>query len=311
MKALIILIFLLSSSFTFSKNPDWIENSKKACRGNELCAVGSSESRKGAEVQARVALSKIFDTRINSKFTSSLKSQGKETNEDLSEEISEATEMALAGVEIQKHHEDKTTFYALAVLNKTKAADGIKKEITAIDEQMKVLLGSGEDLQKAKLEKLFVKRDVLNRQHSFLTNFSVPEVVSYEEVFKAKNRATKNILVHVYLDEDEPKQVESLVQSLMTKMGMKISSGRVRNPKSTHVVTGELVADKQYLNVEGFEKYKFILKLKAMQSAGSKETGHLNFEVIESGRNFSHAHEQAMPKIQEFIKTNIDKLNIE
>ena len=302
------LLFVLSASLWAA--PDWTTDIKKACKSSELCAVGTGDTRSVSERNARVALSKIFDTKISSKLASSLKSNDAEVEEAVSEDINEATETALAGVEIKKSFEDKTSFYSLAVVNKSKAAAGFKKEIESIDEQMKAISNAGESIEKVKLERLFVKREVLNRQHQFLTGKSIDSPFSYEDIFAAKQSATNDVVIHVYLDEDEPKTVEAALVRTISDMGFQATSGQTRNKNSTHIITGEYVSDKQYLNVDGFEKYKFVLKIKAMKAATKVESGHLDFEVVETGRNYSQANDKAIPKFQEFIKTNIEKLNL-
>lgn len=307
-------LMLISFLFVFScfavAVPDWTTDIKKACKSSELCAVGTGDTRSVSERNARVSLSKIFDTKISSKLATSLKSSGAEVEEAVSEDINEATETALAGVEIKKSFEDKTSFYSLAVVNKAKAAAGFKKEIENIDGQMKAIAKDGESIEKVKLGKLFVKREVLNKQYNFLTGQSIESPISYEEIFAAKRDASNNVVIHVYLDEDEPKTVEAALVRTITEMGFQATSGQTRNKNSTHIITGEYVSDKQYLNVDGFEKYKFVLKIKAMKADTKVESGHLDFEVIETGRNFSQANDKAIPKFQEYIRSNIENLNL-
>ncbi len=310
MTKFIIACLLLAFSLSSFAAPDWTSDAKKACKSSELCAVGTGDTRSVADRNARVALSKIFDTKISSKLATSLKSSGSDVEESVSEDISEATETALAGVEIKKSAEDKTSFFSLAVVNKMKAANGFKKEIESIDEKMKAIIKEGEGLEKVKLEKLYVKREVLNRQYQFLTNKSIESPISYEEIFAAKKSATSNVVIHVYLDEDEPKTVESALARSLSEAGFQATSGQTRNKNSTHVITGEFVADKQYLNVDGFEKYKFVLKIKAMKADTKVESGHLNHEVVETGRNYSQAADKAIPKFQDYIKENIESLNL-
>lgn len=309
MKLLVVCLFVLSSLSSFAA-PDWTTDMKKACKSSELCAVGTGDTRSVSERNARVALSKIFDTKISAKLASNLKSSGKDVEESVAEDINEATETALAGVEIKKSFEDKTTFFSLAVINKEKAASNFRKEIESMDEQMKSIAKSGSSIEKVKLERLFVKREVLNRQHQFLTNQSIPSSISYEDIFSAKRDAADSVVIHVYLDEDEPKTVEGALAQSVSELGFQASSGQTKNKNATHIITGEYVSDKQYLNVQGFEKYKFVLKLKAMKADTKVESGHLNFETIETGRNYSQANDKALPKIQEFVKANIEKLNL-
>lgn len=307
-------VLILAFSFLLVQNlwasTEWISEAKKGCKGSELCAVGTGESITSAERNARVELSKIFDTKISSKLASSLKSSGKDVEESVSEEIDEATETALSGVEIKKTHEDKTSFFALAALDKSKAAAGFKKEIENLDSQMLAISKEGESIEKVKLEKLFVQREVLNKQYHFLTRQDIPAVFTYEQVFLAKKNATNEVVIHIYLEENEPKTVEAVLLRSVSDLGFKTSSGQLKNKNATHVVTGEYVAEQQFLKVEGFEKYKFVLKLRAMKAESKVESGHLNFEVIETGRDFAQASEKAIGKVQDYVKKNIEKLHL-
>ncbi len=310
MTKIYLLLFTLIMSVTAWGKNDWVTDTKKGCKSSEICAVGSGDSRNASERNARLALGKIFDTKISSKLSSSLKSSGGNVEDAVSEDIEELTESALAGVQITKNFEDKTSFYSLAVLNKAKAASGFKKEIENLDSQMKVIFRDGDGVEKIKLGKLFVKREILNKQYHFLTNQSLESPVSYEEVFSAKKSASSEVVVHVYLDEAEPKTVESALVAEITAMGFRATSGQIRNKNSTHIITGEFVPEKQYMQVEGFEKYRFILKVKAMKAGTKIESGHFNFEDIETGRNLDQATEKALPKIKEFIKQNIGDLSL-
>lgn len=304
----IILFFMMFS--LHAKTPKWVKDPEKACKKSELCAVGEGESLSRAKRAARLAIGKIFNTRVKSKFSESISSENGSLNEKTSDEIEEITDVVLEGVEIKKHHETKTGYMALASLNKRKAAANFTREIQKLDEKMTVLMEDYTAGSLMKVEPLYKKREMLNARVAFLTGAGVPPVVSYEDVFKGKKAAADSMIVHVYLDEDEPKAVESVLSKVLSDRGYKITSGRVRNKSSTHIVTGEYVADKQYLKVDGFEKYKFILKVKA-SNAQKVESGNLTTEVITTGRNLAQCMEKALPEIQEYLKKNIEKLNIE
>ncbi len=305
-----LLVLLMLTSVANAKDPKWVKNTSKGCRKSELCAVGEGESLSRAKRAARLAIAKIFSTQINSKFKESISSNNSVMDEKTSDEIEEITSAALEGVEIKKTHETKIGYYALAAMNKRKAAKSFRREISKLDDKMKVLMADSSNSSKMKVEPLYIKREELNKRVEFLTGMEVPSVVSYEDVFKGKKEASANMVVHIYLDEQEPKDIEAALSKALSRKGYKTSSGRVRNKKSTHIVTGEYVAEKQYLKVEGFEKYKFLLKIKA-STAKRVESGAMSFSVIEMGRNYSQAMAKALPKVKEYIKTNIDKLNIE
>lgn len=307
-KKILALFFVLIS--LQAKDPTWVKDASKACKKSELCAVGEGESLSRAKRAARLAIGKIFTTQIKSKFSEKISSENGSLNEETSDEVEEITDVVLEGVTITKSHETKTGYFALAALNKRKASENFKREIQKLDEQMTVLMEDYSAGSLMKVEPLYKKREVLNSRVAFLTGMGVPPVVSYEDVFKGKKAAAATMIVHVYLDEDEPKAIETVLAKVLSDRGFKTTSGRVRNKASTHIVTGEYVAEKQYLKVEGFEKYKFLLKIKAA-NAQKVESGALSTSVITTGRNLAQAMEKALPEIKEYIVANIDKLNIE
>jgi hypothetical protein len=293
-----------------AKDPSWVKDPSRACKKSELCAVGEGVSINSANREARLGISKIFNTQIKSKFKTTLTSNNSFMSEQTTDEVEEVTNGIVEGVEIKKTHETKTGYYAFAVLNKRKAANALKKEITKLDEKMKVLLSEGSNASKVKVEQIYLKREAFNKKVAFLTGFEVPSNLSYEEVFKARREAAAKMVVHVFLNEEGVKHVEATLLEALSRIGYKTSSGNIKNKLSTHLVTGDYVAEKQHLNVDGFVKYRFLLKLKASTSR-RVESGALTFSVVETGRSLAQAKENALPKVKEFISENIDKLNIE
>ncbi|MBT7609401.1 MAG: LPP20 family lipoprotein [Bacteriovoracaceae bacterium] len=309
--ASICLSFAIFTTITQAKEPAWVKDISKGCKKRkELCAVGIGEGKGQATRHARVELAKIFENKLSSKFKSNLSSSGQDILEDLSEEIEETTDVVLEGVSIKATYEDSTDFYALAVVNKSKVISGLMKEIRKIDEKMKVLVSENSGSATVKLERYYLKREILLKKYEFLSGGSIKSPVSFGEIFAKKKATVNSMIIHVYVDEDDPKLMEAAIVKSLSDSGYRITTGRKRNKHSTHVVTGELVTDKQYMKVEGFEKYKINLKLSAW-SKGKVETGHLNFSSTEVGRSESQAFEKAVPKLESYIQDNITKLNID
>lgn len=306
MKYLLMIAISLS---VFADLPSWVQDSKKECKKSELCAVGEGESQSGASRNARVALSKIFENQVSSKFSSNLSSNNGKVDDSASEQIEEITETALEGVEIVKTAESKTTYYSLASINKMKASNGFEREIKKLDEKMEILYSEKDPSLAVKIEQMYLQREVLNKRYAFLTGRELSSKIDFSKIFKNKRDAQANVILHVFLDEDEPKYVETAVVQELADSGYKVTTGQVRNEASTHIVTGEVNSEKMYMNVEGFEKYKFSLKLTSSDTK-KVQKAQLSFEVEETGRNYDQAVQKAIEKIKEFVKTNITKLTI-
>ncbi|EQC46585.1 LPP20 family lipoprotein [Bacteriovorax sp. Seq25_V] len=306
MKFLFLSLFLLNA---YADLPNWVSDSKKGCKKSELCAVGEGESSSGAARNARVALSKIFENQVSSKFSSNLSSSNGKVDDSASEQIEEITETALEGVQITKTAESKTSYFALASINKMKAASGFEREIKKLDEKMEILYEEKDPSLAVKIEQLFLQREVLNKRFAFLTGREVQSKIDFSKVFKNKREAMANIILHVYLDEEEPKYVEAAVAQELSSAGYKVTTGRVRNKSSTNIITGEVTSEKMHMNVEGFEKFKFTLKLTS-SDLKNVQKGRLTFDTEETGRSYDQAVQKAVEKIKEYIKTNIKELTI-
>ena len=303
----VFFILFMGCENLFAELPDWVQSSDKACKKSELCAVGEGDSQSVAARNARLAISKIFETQVLAKFSSELGNNNGQTNDSAKEVIEESTSSALEGVEIAKTAESKTSFYSLAVIKKDVAAKGFEREIKKIDEKLTALASENDSTLHNKIESLFYQRESLNKSYSFLTGQSIQSPVDFASMFKNKRQAQQGIIIHVFIDELEPKLIENVLVTESTSMGYKVTTGQIRKKESTHILTGSLIEEKQYMNVDGFEKYLFSLKLSSATSARTQLAG-LNFEATETGRNFQQATDKALPKIIQHIKENITTL---
>ena len=151
MKKIYVILSLLFSFQTLAEKPKWIDDlsNEKECKSINICAVGDGADRDTATRAATVGISKIFDNQISSKFESKLSNE----NESMKEEIKQATEMALQGVEVKKVYEENGKYYALATLNKQKTSSLLKNEIEKLDEKMKTLSSDSSSSSQVDLEK--------------------------------------------------------------------------------------------------------------------------------------------------------------
>jgi hypothetical protein len=305
------LFIFLYSAIVFSANkPSWVNNTQEGCmKMSELCAVGMGTSRDDAKRNAKIEIAKIFSTNISSTFTSSLAGSG-QSNEEIQEDIKEETSSVLEGVQVNKVYEQEDAFYVLAVLEKRPAAESMKLKINDLDSEIKVIVEDKENTAKTKLKRLFVKRQGLNQTYLFLTGTEIASPIDSDLIFKSNKTAMKGMVLHVLFQEKDPKPLESAVVKALTEMGYKVTTGTEKNVVATHEVTGVVAAEKQYINIKGFRKYKLILKIAAKNSK-KIESGHLNLEATTTGRTFAQAYENALKEISNELKEKINDLNIE
>ncbi|EQC42924.1 LPP20 lipoprotein [Bacteriovorax sp. BSW11_IV] len=305
MKISVLSLMMLSLSI-YAASPEWVnklDTDKKLCKkDNEICAVGIGESESLAKSNARAEILKYFKTQISSKFTSELSLVGKEVSESSSERIEEITEGAISGIDIRKTDEDETNYYALAVLNKKNAAKILRNEITKLDEMIKTLSSSKDGKDIFEMEERYIERESIYERYLLVSKTKLPAPISFKEMFAKKKQITKNVLVKVTIEEEGKKLVSGLVKKELSALGYK----SVANNQS-HDLLGKFYPEKMYMNVDGFEKYNFILEITAQNKKGEKNTIKESFQTV--GRDYDQAYSKAIESVSDYLNKNLKKIN--
>ncbi len=316
--ALYFLIVLLPCTVMSAERPAWITSPLEFCPPTELCAVGEGTGDMGAEATARNNLAKIFETKISSssKFTTTAEQKQRNdvikgtVQEDSSIAIEETTEEVLKGVLIKERYADKTSAYALASLNKKKGAEAFQTEISSLDEKVKALWQDGRRSSLMKIFKIYKTRDALHFRYNFLKGDSIPKPVKEEEIY-AKKRVKKAqgvTLLFMFEDAMKGEEVKNALLALLSDQDYKIT--RSEQASFEYKLKGNLSFEKQHMNVDGFEKYRFLLALVAYNKEG-QEIGHLKIEDAETGRNLRQAYDNALPYLQKSLNESLSELNID
>jgi hypothetical protein len=292
------------------KKPSWINNPSEYCSLLELCAVGSGTGRMTSNSNARSNMLKIFETKIDSIFEEKITSNSFiGIIKEIQERVTETTKGTLKSLEIKETWEGPDEIFSLAVINKNKMRILVKNEIKEIDNKMKVWMGDESLSSVYKLKKLYIQRKGLNNNYQILTDSKIDQAFTYKQIYeKSKNKLSK-IYIKVKLDEESPKQIQPELIKLLTDMDIKVINKNIKNKMSTHLISGKFKPKKNYLKVKGFKKYKFILELYAQKNDSAK-TGSLQFDTVQVGRTYNQALEKALPLVKDFIRKNIDNLNI-
>lgn len=316
-------IFVLSS-FTFSlalwgaDSPRWVNSPADYCGSSKLCAVGESTGRMMAETEARNALAKIFETKIKATTTATTTSESTmkddvvegKVEEEYYSQIKEFTEETLEGVEVKEFHDDGEAVFALAVLDKNKAARRLQSRMAKLDDDIASLYEDNRRASINKALKIFVVRDNLDNKHDFLVGRSYPPRVSKRKLLNAKKAKKANsVVVLLEVDElSETNELRNIVIDELLKNDLKVVTASTLKHQFKVVVS--LSGEKQHMNVKGFEKYKFLLSFVSKDTSGNK-IGSLNFDHVSTGRSLTQAYTNALGKIKSFITENIGELNID
>ena len=286
-----------------NERPAWVDNPYKVCSADQMCAVGVGSRLKMARADARSGIAKIFESKIQSSFSSDLSSKNDEITQNVRERLDVETDMLIDAVEIKETYETPTDFYALAVLNKNTAVEKTIRELTLLDNQMRALTSDDTPASAVRMEELYFKRNGINQRYIVLTGKSYPETVTYDDVAKAKkNRIGKR---HIFLKVDASPVLESAVKQVLTQNGYTFAKNRTRE---TPFVTVSIVAERAHLNVEGFVKYVYHLTLSGPDKKGTA-VELLSTSFDGSGRNEKQAAASIADEVKEYLAENILKLS--
>lgn len=301
------LLFLLSAAVFSQTRPDWIDNPGKTFVNQEIYAVGFDKTLKAAQSEARANILKYFETNINSSFQAELSGQNDVSTRLSKEEMQENASGIVKGIIISKTYQDKDGFYVLAVLDKRKTINEIGHDIEALDAKMQILLENADSSNAAQLKKMYLKREDLNRKYLFLTGTQVREKISYGDVFNAlKEKAPLSFYIAVKEGRGQSKGITPLknaVIKLINGEGYVVSSNI---EKADRIITLYITLEEQYLNVQGFEKWKTTFRLECRD--GSRGIGVVTNEYTDTGRSIDQIYEKALSQFLPYLKANKEQL---
>lgn len=281
--------------------PAWVNSPYASCSADELCAVGTASNFALAKADARNGLAKVFQARIKSSFESDTRVKNDDVSSEMRDFVSETSDVMLNATEIRETFKDNGKFYALATLDKNKAARITREEIDDLDEKMTALLQDESPAAAVRLEKLYEKRRGLNQRHITLAGESIPESVGYDQVYgNKKARVGKR---HVYLSPkagSKPSFVQT-VRGVMTENGYTFATVPTEKTPVVHV---SMTAERQFLKVDGFVKYDYHFVLSAPDKNGV-DVERLATTFTESGLNENQAYSKAILSLKDYLKENI------
>ncbi len=313
-----VIIFILIFSFwvridnLYAKGPKWMVDPQLGCKKHELCVVGVGPGLNMATSDARASIAKVFKTKIEAKFSQSMSSDNSGNDDiSLSENINESSNETIEGIEIKEVYEGDQDIFVHAVLDKRKYASIIKKDIKRIDEKMKTYFKEDTASSINQVKSLLPSREKLARKYEFLTGRSVKSDITFEQIMKKRRDAMSGIVLLLQIVDREG-EIKSLVKESLLGMGYRIvnTKGKMNDMSWTHMVSGDFSHMKISMNVEGWEKYKFILNLVATKKAGVS-SGMITFSETIMSRSLEDANVKVRAKVVEYLRSNIGDLIIQ
>lgn len=291
-------IFLLSY-IAFAQLPDWVLETDRFCKTSQICMVGNATGLNLAKANARLEVAKYFGTKVSSTFQVTTVSDNMTTDEFVNESLKESTDEMLEAIEFVKTHEASDSIYVLAILDKQIAWRKLANLIKDIDIKLEEQLASTKKTSLFALKKLFNERETLNLRYEFLKGVRLPQTVSHKDILQKQKHVADGVMVMVNVKQP----IGNILHSLLTQIGF-----RIVKTSGNHLVTGGLKEEKQYLNVDGFVKYKVTLNLVAKNKSG-EVLGVINHSVVTTGRDKKQALLDGKEQLTEYLKQNLDLLN--
>ncbi len=318
MKIIPILLLLSSCSLLKSEPelssgtrevPDWVYAPYDACsESTELCATGEAKTSKEAGAEARKNLASIFEVKVTSEFTAhASSSQGfpgqSQVREEVQKSLAESVDQVLEAVQIKKRFKHDGLSYALASLDRTQASDLLKGRINKIDEELNILWDRRSRMQFRKIMKLYLEREKLNERYSLVAGTGLPAQMTYGQIISWKESKSKVEPVVLRIGQ-APDWMTEKIKELLTEAGLRIVKGDA--PKALAMNVDSI---KEYMNVEGFEKYTFTLTMTSFENGEKNKV--LSVSETVTGRTQTDALLKLKNFFNDYIEQHLSDLHLD
>ncbi|MCQ2914512.1 MAG: LPP20 family lipoprotein [Alphaproteobacteria bacterium] len=292
------------SSVNVSSVPNWVNKPQSNCQNSEFCASGSGSSERVADADARSSIAKIFETKVNSTFSSTLSQEDDIVKSSMKDALKESVQATLNTVEIVERFKADGQYYSFAVLDKDKSAKIVREQIDDTDEKMEQLLTDNSASSASKVKRLYEQRFSLNQQYIVLTGSSISSKISYEQVFKNAKAKIGKTNIFVKLIGSTNKKAEASVKNVMREQGYTF----VKSQAEGRVLTVEVNKTQLPFSIKGMVKYQYVISLHILNSNGS--TNDVLDETYDgAGINEAQAFDEALRDFEVDFKNKIEELD--
>lgn len=325
-KIFCLSILLVAGSLLFAaKVPEWVTNPAKVYpRETYLYYIGEGADRGKAEVNAVNGLAAVFGQSVASATASSkrmiqAKADGKVATASVSgfsQDVLRTVDSGnLIGVEIKEFYNDGKTWYAAAVLDKSKATGIYREMIIKNAKAIKTLLEKSESDTNsiegycsydfaadiaADNESYYQKLSVINSDEAESLKVNVP---SSREISARKLEIAKNIPIAVLISGDKDGKLAADFREIISSEGFRTSlTADVR-----YVLTGTASFEESKTTDGKTTRCRYSLESYILDS----ETNHQFAPFTASGReshvSYEEAENRAMKSLEKKVKTDFKK----
>ncbi len=310
MKNLVFLIFLSACSLfklgvedriSEVELPNWIFSPYELCQENlEFCATGEGKNFNDSDLSAKSNLASIFEVQVTSEFSSVTTSDQRypwhaSVSMEVQKSVSESINQVLEAVQIKKRFKKDGLSYSLASLDRTAAGRLVSARLDKIDQELEVLWKRKQRTSLRKITSLSLEREKLNERYSLIAGVPRPAPVTYKQILVWRDSRTVSEPVFIKSGQ-VPDWIMDKIRELLTEAGF-----RVVSTQSEKVLEVNISSIKEYLNVEGFEKYTFTLGVSCIVD------GVKGKEIFSSETVMARNQTDALLKVKSFFNNYLEQ----
>ncbi|HXH74767.1 MAG TPA: LPP20 family lipoprotein [Bacteriovoracaceae bacterium] len=289
--------------------PGWVYAPYEACvESEELCATGEARTFVESDAQAKNNLASIFEVQIKSDLNvNTTSSQAmpwqNEVRQEVQQSLQESVNQVLETVQIKKHFKKEGLSYALAALDRQKAAELLGGRLDKLDHDLKALWSRKQRTNIRKITRIIMEREKLNERYSIVSGSPRPSIVAYEDFLAWRDSRPVPVALSLKVGQAPEWMVEK-VRELLSESGFQFVKGDSKKVLSMHVDSIQ-----EFLNVEGFEKYTFTLNLTSIENGEKNKV--LTKSVTVTGRTQADALLKVKNLFNEYLEQNLADLHLD
>lgn len=312
-------MLLLSSCSYFRSGPNLSENSQdvpgwvyapyETCYEiQEFCASGEGKTSAVADIQARNNLASIFEVKVQSEFNVSTSSQqtfpwSGSVKQEVQQSIKESIDQVLETVQMKNRFRKDGLSYSLASLDRMKASELLGGRLKKVDDELDTLWAHRSRTNLRKIVRLYEEREKLNERYSIVAGAGRPAKMTYQDIVAWRESRPKVEPLYLKVGQAPDWMTEKL-KELLTEAGFKIVKGN-----SQKMVSLNVDSIKEYLNVEGFEKYTFTMNLSSFEGGEKKKV--LAASETVTGRSQADALLKVKSFFTDYIEQHLSDLHLD
>lgn len=321
MKYLLFLLLLISSCSQFKsgstsdgdsvskEDPKWLYSPYDGCvEAIELCATGEGQTSSQSDTEAKANLGSIFEVKIKSDVNVSASTTSAfpwqaEVKEEVQKSVNESVEQILETVQIKNQFKKEGISHSLASLNRNTAGELVRNRLLKVDSELETLWDNHQRTNLRRIVKLFLERERLNERYSIISGMGIHPKVTWQEIVKWRESKpeTESLFLKIV---QAPDWMTEKISDLLTEAGFTLVKG---DTKKRVIVQVESI--KEFLNVQGFEKYTFTLTMTSIVGVETRRT--ISATETVNGRTQADALLKVKKFFNDYIENHLSDLRLD